>query len=355
MKCRLVQLGLVAVLLSGASTSHAQAPADDTIPVPVPQLLKVSAPKLFHVSLNYSMGLNIKGSFQNLAGLAANGPGAPTGGVNHNYDDGYNRVDVTGNNHGGFEGTWNWGYQNASQISGNNLLLHGSSWGNGGTSSANPDEPQPGFELIFGRELGRAPRARWGLDSGFGFTDVRIQDSSPVTANQTLITDSYSLDGTIPPTAPYSGSAGGPGPIINDTPTRTTSPGTSATITGPRKFDAQLYSFKVGPYAEFPLTDHFALQLRGGLALVEIASQFNYNESSTISVPTPIASGSHSGLQVGGYAAANLNYAFNDSFGLFAGAQFEDVGQYTQNLNGRKAVLDLTRSIFVAVGFSYSY
>jgi hypothetical protein len=358
MKRSLVHDGSIAVFLLGAAAAHAQAPADDTIPVPVPQLLKVSSPKLYHLSLNYSMGFNIKATFQNLGGLSgiSPNPGPATGGINHHYDDGYVDVDVTGNNHGLFKGTWNWGYDNASQVSGNNLLMHGSSWGSGGTSTANADGPQPGMELIFGRELGRAQHARWGLDGTFGFTDVRIADSSPVNAQQTLITDSYNLNGIIPPTPPYHWTPNGPGPIITDTPNRTTSAGAAALITGPRELDAQLYSFKLGPYAEIPLSDHLALQFRGGLALVEVVSQFSYSETSTIAGSGPTsANGSHSGLQVGGYAAANVAYAFNDSVSLFAGAQFQDVGQYTQNLNGRKAMLDLSRSIFVAIGFSYSY
>ncbi len=358
MKRRLAFGVLAVVLLLGAAVSYAQMPADDTIPipVPVPQLMKVSAPKLFHVSLNYSMGLNIKGTFQNLGGLASSSPnpGPATGGVNHHYDDGYVDVDVTGNNHGGFKGTWNWGYENASQISGGNLLMHRSSWGSGGSSTANTDGPTPGMELIFGRELGRAKHARWGLDGTFGFTDVRIKDSSPVNAKQTLITDSYNLNGVIPPAPPYHGTINGPGPIITDTPNRTTSDGATALITGPRELDAQLYSFKLGPYAEIPLSEQWALQFRGGLALVEVVSQFSYNEKSNIG-PAASANGSHSGLQIGGYAAANLVFAFNDSASLFAGGQFQDVGQYTQNLNGRKAVLNLTRSVFVAIGFSYSY
>src|SRR5882672_8017098 len=107
MKRRLVHSVVVAGLLLEGAAGHAQAPAEDTIPVPVPQLLKVSSPKLYHVSLNYSMGLNIKATFQDVRAFSASNPGAATGGVNHHYDDGYNLVDVTGNNHGGVQGTWN--------------------------------------------------------------------------------------------------------------------------------------------------------------------------------------------------------------------------------------------------------
>jgi hypothetical protein len=36
-------------------------------------------------------------------------------------------------------------------------------------------------------------------------------------------------------------------------------------------------------------------------------------------------------------------------------AQFEDLGTYTQNLNGKQAALDLSSSIFVTLGLSYSF
>jgi hypothetical protein len=36
-------------------------------------------------------------------------------------------------------------------------------------------------------------------------------------------------------------------------------------------------------------------------------------------------------------------------------AQFEDLGTCTQNLNGKQATLDLSSSIFVTLGISYSF
>ena len=53
--------------------------------------------------------------------------------------------------------------------------------------------------------------------------------------------------------------------------------------------------------------------------------------------------------------AGNISYALSDSWALFAGAQFESVGQYTQTLKGQQATLDLRRLIFVTVGVSYSF
>jgi len=351
-----------AVLLCGAAAVRAQSPADETIPViPVTRLERIAPQNLYHVGLSGSMGFNIKSSFKNLGEfpVTAGNPGPATPGANHVYDDGYNKVDSNGNNHGGFEGTWNWGYNNASQISGNTVAMHSSSWGSGGSSANNSGDPQPGFELTFGRELQRAKHWRWGLEGAFGFTAVTIQDSRPVSASQMLTTDTYSLNGIVPPAPPYHGTPNGPGPIISDTPVRTNSVAGTATISGSREIDAQIFGFKLGPYVEIPLNDRWALEFLAGLALVDVNSQFSYhNLQTTISGSTTAGvsgSGYHNGLLAGGYAGARVSYAFNASTRLFAGSQFQDAGKFTQNVNGRKAVLDLGNSIFVAIGLSYSY
>jgi hypothetical protein len=40
---------------------------------------------------------------------------------------------------------------------------------------------------------------------------------------------------------------------------------------------------------------------------------------------------------------------------FLAAAKSGDVGRYTQNLNGQQATLDLSKTIFVSVGLSYSF
>jgi hypothetical protein len=98
--------------------------------------------------------------------LAQSDPGPATGGgINRSYDDGYVFVDSTGDS---FGYTSNWGYQNVSQIQGNFLVFHSES----------------------------------SLDAN------TIQ----------LITDAYDLGNLIPPPAPYSGTFGGFGSVIPDSP-----------------------------------------------------------------------------------------------------------------------------------------
>ena len=57
----------------------------------------------------------------------------------------------------------------------------------------------------------------------------------------------------------------------------------------------------------------------------------------------------------GGYVAGNISVTLSDKWALVDGVQFEDLGTYTQNLNGKQAVLDLSNSIFVTLGLSYSF
>ena len=358
-RCCLFSVLAAAILAGGGA--RAQMPAENTIPIPPIELQKIPPVQLYQVSVSYSMGFNITADFKNIGAFpkAGGGPGAATAGVDHEYDNGYNRVDITGNDHGGYAGTWYWGYQNDNQISGDSLVMQSSSLAHSASSCNNSADPQPGFEMTIGRELGRDEHWRWGIEGAFGFTAVTINDNRTLSGNVSVVRDSYALSGVIPPLPPYSGTYDGPGPIVSDTPTRNTEAlSRAATITGSREFDAQLFGFKLGPYVQIPISRRWFCSLRGGVTAVAVNSRFTYQE--TTSIPglgsyTSSASGYHSDWLAGVYAGGNIAWALNDSASLFAGAQYQNVGQYTQSLNGRKAVLDLSKSIFVAIGFSYSY
>jgi len=354
-------LKTLAVLLGCglATVGRAQLPADDTIPTPL--LLRKVEPKRYSVSLSYGMGLNITAQFKNLGSFPASGggPGPARPGVNHNYDNGYDRVDITGNNHGGYEGTWDWGYNSPSQLSGDTLTMQSSALEAGANSKKDQNDPQPGFELTVGRQFGGGRHWSWGGEGSFGFTAVNIKDNQTLYGNEVVTSDSYALNGVIPPVAPYRGTFAGPGAIISDAPDRSINiQANAAAITGSRELDANLFGFKLGPYFEVPFGSRWAVRLRGGLALVEVNSEFSYTETTTLPGLTPSTSsahGWHSGLQVGGYAGATLSCSLSPSTRLFAGGEFEDVGSFTQNLNGRQAVLDLSRSVLVTFGLSYSF
>ena len=102
-----------------------------------------------------------------LAASAADPGPASGGGFNRTYDDGYVLVRIGGN----FDGyTWNWGYARAEQVAGDTLQFH-----------------------------------------------VTTTASNVLT----VLTDTYQLEGVIPPPPPHAGTEFGPGPQIKDSPVRT--------------------------------------------------------------------------------------------------------------------------------------
>src|SRR5215210_6789659 len=161
------------------------------------------------LSLGPRFGLNFKGVFENRA--PAVNPGPATAGANHTYNDGYVRVDASGNAAGTM---WNWGYDNASQVVGDNMQFHAiQSSGSSRSDREVTDDPQYGLELTYQRIMGAlsfAPSARWGFEAAFGYTDLDIRDNRSATGPVTVTTDSYPLNGVLPPLQGYRGTFNGP-------------------------------------------------------------------------------------------------------------------------------------------------
>ena len=330
--------------------------------------------------LSYRMGFNMKVHFENLGGFQpATMPAGPDAGAyaDRVYDDGYNRVDNNGNTYLGYPPvTRNWGYYygndgvHPNQVSGNPpsgptfILLHSASSPTTTASDDQDNTPLHGLELTYNRELGRNEHWRWGLESAFGYTGLSIRDRRALMTEATRIEDSFevppdTLTGLrlIPPT-PYYGSDA-PGPLLGSQPTRTTTlvPG-RALITGDRRFDADLFGFRLGPYLEYPLSDNVKLGLSSGFALAYVNSDFTFNE--TVTIPgtgtlTRSGSGAHDSWRPGFYLSSICSLALSESWSLFAGAQFQYLGTYTHSETAKRAVLDLRHAIFVNLGFSYSF
>ena len=158
----------------------------------------------------------------------------------------------------------------------------------------------------------------------------------------------------------------GPGATINAAPTsRAVSilPG-AATITGNRELDANVYTFRLGPYLEVPLSAKFAVTISGGLALALGQTDFSFRENVTITDPQYVnvalskprsGSGSQTDLLVGGYVGASLSYTLTRELSLVAGAQFQAQGRAANDQGGKEAVLDLGSAVLVSLGATYSF
>ena len=326
------------------------------------------------LSLSYRLGLNITADFRRFGGFpAATDPGpASVATVDRNYDNGYNRVDITGNDHEpGFPNTtWNWGFQGGGSVQGNSIVLQSASSPANAVSKNNDAGVNHGFEISYQRELKREEKWRGGLEVAFGFTTLSIRDSRVLHNEVNLVTDTFAVPGgveAIPgypfgPNDSYAGSYVPPGALLDsslDAGQRVRSTVSSVTsITGERKLDANLYLIRIGPYVEFPLTEKVALFANAGLNLAIGDSTFTYSETVAYNGATRAtrsASGSQLDVLVGGYAGGGFSYAFNEKWGAFAGAQFQTAGRSFNNQGGKESVLDMGQTVVVTVGVSRSW
>ncbi|MDB6112935.1 MAG: hypothetical protein JWR69_4685 [Pedosphaera sp.] len=307
------------------------------------------------LSLGPRFGMNFKGSFHNSAPV---NPGPAAGGANHNYNDGYVRLDSSGNA-GGL--TSNWGYQNGSQVVGDTMQFNAvqSSGSAGSADSKVTGDPQYGAELTYQRVLGHLPFAsagRWGLEGAFGYTDLDLRDNHSMTGPVTVTTDAYQLNGVIPPGAGYNGTFQGPGALLGDVPTRTTTT-EIATLTSHQKLSGQLYSIRLGPFAEWNFTDELSLAVSVGLTLAPASVKYDFSETVTGASGTFAASGhsSKTELLYGPYVSAMLRYDFSKSWGVYIGAQFQSLNDLELSAGNRTARLDQSATIYGLVGASWRF
>jgi hypothetical protein len=355
MKTKTHQLAIKAVSLF-LFTGAAAAQSDDKL---------VYQDSTNRLTLSLRFGLNVSASFKgigNSLNQALSLSRKTPNGDPYNYDNGYVLTDISGDAGGQ---SWYWGYDNASQVNSTastitfnraTALLNAGSDASDGDSAATP-----GFELDYNRQLGVKEswhNLRFGLDSAISFDPISINNNDTVSAEVSDQTDMYSYTPlTMPPTAPYEGSFQGPGFVINVPPGSSTA---TYPVLSQDSFDASLFGLHLGPYVEMPFgkKEEFTLSLAGGLALGLLDANESWTQ--TLAIPangTLIANGNGNSLDVlwGWYAGANADYQFNEHWGVAGGVQFQDLGTYNHNFDGRQVSLDLSRSILILVGVSYNF
>ncbi len=299
-------------------------------------------------------GMNIKADFHNNAPPVNPGPAA--GGANHTYNDGYVLLDSSGNA-GGL--TWNWGYQNASQVAGDTMQFHAIQSGGPSTSAINhvSDDPQYGAELAYQRVLGHLPfleSIHWGLEAAFGFTEIDLTDKRSATGLATVTTDTFALSGVLPPGPGYNGTFQGPGALLGDTPTRTTA-SAMATLTSRQKLSGQLYGLRLGPFGEWNFCRHLSLAASVGLTLAPALIDYDFTETTALAGSAPSVTSGHSSktkLLYGPYVSGTLRYDFNKHWGIYVGAQFQSLTDLEQSAGGHTARLDLGATVYGTAGVS---
>jgi hypothetical protein len=314
--------------------------------------------------LAYRAGFNFTAEFKNVGNVARGGgagrdPGPATGGdVDRFYDDGYNRVDISGNSSGL---TWFWGYDNASQIPGDDTLRLSTTTARPIDGDDHDDDPQHGFELTWDRELGRATSGKWawGLEGAFGWTDVEVRDHRPLAGGVTTLTDAFNLSGVVPPPPGYRGDFEGPGPLIDSTPNRTiTSDPNGAVVRGTRDFDGDLFSFRAGPYLDIPLDERWTISMSAGFAAGVVQGVYRFEQTVTTVGGTTAQRGTGRNTDVlfGGYASGSIHCQITERWGAFVNGQYLGLADgYEVSARGQKMEMDFTKTAFFSAGVTFSF
>ncbi len=318
------------------------------------ELSSTNEPPPHRLSVNARFGWNNTVRFGGIGHVRrASNPGPATGSdLDRNYDDGYVRRDAGVDNL-----TWNWGYQHASQVPGDDTLLMHSSSACGGSTTAD-DRPQSGLEIVLSRALVEFESGRIGVQLGLGYTPIEFRRAGLVRSSATLLTDTYSLGGIIAPNAPYTGHATGPGPVIDDAPVSREVSRTAALTQGRWSLEGDAYALRVGPYCEFDLAPRLTLSLATGLSVAIIDSEFEWREHTMLPGGSSVVSrGSHRNTDAlfGGYLEAGLGFALTRQLSWQAGVQFHFLEKTENRTPARSATLNAKTSImfYSGVGFSF--
>jgi hypothetical protein len=309
-----------------------------------------------HFRLGAMVGMNLKANFAmsgNAFSVNGNNPAAGK------FDDGYVYKDQSGDS----TYTGYWGYNNASQVSGNTLTLHANT---GFSASASGIDAQssggilPGLDLAYGDNLWYWRHARVGWELGFGWLPMDFNSSinqSGLTVNQSAYT--FNTGGIVVPGAPYLGGPGGSGePIINRTPTGTsTSTTTGGTLTGNHALDVDLFTLRLGPSFYWDLCRRLSLDLGAGPAVGFVTGEYKYNETITLEGSVSQNNGQISDTVVvyGGYVNATFLYHIEHDADLYLGAQYMPMTDATISGGGRSGTVDLGGQLYFMFGINWAF
>jgi hypothetical protein len=311
-----------------------------------------------HFRIGALVGFNFKGQFS-ITGPTpgASNPGGDGPGLNHTYDDGYVKVDYTGNDDGL---TLNWGYQHADQWEGSTLTFHSvQSYETSGSSGGSVDgDAQVGLELAYGGKITRLWGGSLGWEFGFGWMPIDIENELSGSASVTRLVHQYDTGGVLLPQAPYQGSFNGPGPTISDDANDMGTETVGADISGSQKLDLNLFSFRLGPTMQWQLHQRVSVLASAGAAFGIVGGGLKYNETLVYEdLTTSTISGKSSDTEFvyGGYVAGTFLFHIERNGDVYLGFQYMPMSSATFSGNGREGKLDLTGALYISAGVNWPF
>lgn len=308
----------------------------------------------FQVTLNVQAQLSIDGVVPRRT--ADPGP-VGVAGQNHQYDDGYVRVDATGNA-GGV--TSFWGYQDASQYDpATGQLVYRSTRGFSARDQVTIDSgPMPGVEIAYGGRIHDWRRVRLGWEFGYAWVPMELRDSSTLPAQFLREVQVFDVGGISLPTAPYQGGNSGIGPVLPDIAKAQPDEVLSGFLSGSRGLDVDLHSFRLGPNLFWRFGKQWALSGSIGPALGLLSGGYSYNETFRFSDGTTVINNGGQEKLVcvfGGYVSATVLYRVVFDADLYVSSQCMSLGGAQYGGGGRRATLDLGQTVMTSIGISWPF
>jgi hypothetical protein len=312
-----------------------------------------------HFRLGMLVGFNIKANMS----MSGTFNIVPTPGE---YDDGYVLTDSRGATGDGVVGTGNFGFDNASQVTGggSQLVMHQATGFSASNASASGnDSPYIGLDLAYGDSYWYWEHAKIGWEFGFGFLPIDIRETVPVSVNQEAFTinNAGGINLSLLP-AGYQGgfdaSGDGGAAVQYPPPALPTSSGAIAGTTG-EKLNVNLYTFRLGPTLYWNLCKPIGLYVGGGPAVgfvsgdLSSSGQLKLADGSTASYSPSHVGGMN--LVYGGYVNATLVYHAVDNGDFYLGAQYMPMKGANFSGSGMTGHLDLSGQVYIMAGINWPF
>jgi hypothetical protein len=275
-----------------------------------------------------------------------------------------------------------WGYATNRQETGDGRIAFSTYnvTSDGATVVQDSDAPA-GVEFEFDRAFGQlTKRIEWGVSTAASIGGINNKAGGSVLSTLNTNTDYYSLAGLAAPGGPYGAPSFGPlydddGLEVNSVGYETTTPinsvpdfSTSSSleggvnVNGYWKVKGAYFMMKLGPSLRFQLTQRLSLNASAGVAGAFAGSTYSVIEiidvpdigGETISTPE-LEEDRESKFLSGFYADLSIAFATSDRTGIFWGVTAQQFGDYSQELNGRTALIDLGNSVGVRGGISMRF
>jgi hypothetical protein len=309
-----------------------------------------------HFRVGALVGLNIKADFTTRGTFGVSG-NDPSKGI---YDNGYVRPDSESANDGltGF-----WGYNNASQLSGQTLQMSATSSFMTANSTSESGKVFPGFELAYGDNYWYWKHARVGWELGFGMLPIEISENRPMAASVNQSTYSFDVSGLLPfvPGAGYQGNLNKDGPLIPYSPFHTdTQQISNGTVTGTRKLDLNLFTLRLGPSFYWDVADNVGVSLGAGPAMGIATGEYSFNENIIANGVNSHNSGKIDSTEVvyGGYVNATVMYHIHDNGkigDIYLSAEYMPLGDATIGGGGQEGQLKLGGQVYISAGLNWPF